>query len=133
MVFSEMLFQAVIIDVVLLLPPTISPITEVASLMLVSAVNVELIVAIEPLSTKAAFRMTFETALVDSPRIIIAKLFVLFQLGYCEQLMFMSEDLLVSRTQIAHDLMMGTFDVAVEIRPPITCHVAAGIWAIVAE
>lgn len=45
--------------------------------------------------------MSFETALIDCARVIVAKLLVLPKFGKGKELMLVSEDFLVSRTQIA--------------------------------
>ncbi len=75
--------------------------------------------------------MALETTLVNCPWIIIAKSLVLSELAEREKLMFMGKNFLVSRTQIAHDLMMHTFDVSMKIGPSQASNIATGIGAIV--
>jgi hypothetical protein len=72
-----------------------------AALVLVPAMCVKLVVSVEALTTEAALRMTLETALVNSARIVVAELLVLSELGKGEELVFVGKDFLVSRTQIA--------------------------------
>lgn len=71
------------------------------ALMFLSAVRIQLIVAVESLSTETTLGMPFESTLVNSPRIIVSELLVLPKLGKCEQLMFVREDFLVTCTKIA--------------------------------
>ena len=59
-----MALQGVIVNVVLLLAIGSASVTDVASLVFVSAVGVELIIAIEPLAAKATLRVAFEPTLV---------------------------------------------------------------------
>lgn len=72
-----------------------------ASLMLVPAVCVELVVAVESLPTEAALGMALEAALVDGSRVVVAKFFVLVQLGWREQLMLVREDLFIPSAEVA--------------------------------
>ena len=66
--------KGVVVDKILLFSaPPFSAIANVAALVLVSAMSVKLIVAIEALSAEATFRMSLEATLVDSSRIIIPK------------------------------------------------------------
>lgn len=104
-----------------------------ASLVLVSAMRVEFVIAVEALSTEPTFGMTFEPTLVHSSRIIVAEFLMLLQLRDCEQLMLVGEDLLVPGTQITHDFVMSAFDMAMEVRPAPARNVAAGIGAVVAQ
>lgn len=126
-----MLFERVVVDVVLLLPPAVSPIAKMTSFMFLPTMDVEFIIAIETLSTKATFRVPLESALIDSSRVVVAELFMFSQLGYCEQLMLVGKDLLVPGTQVAHSLVMSTFDMTVEIRPAVACNIAATVRTIV--
>lgn len=95
--------------------------------------SVEFVIPIEALTAKAAFGMTFEAALIDGSRIVIAKLFMSLQFGDGKQLMLVGEDLLTPGTQITHDFVMGAFDVAVEVRPTVAGDIAAWIRAIVTQ
>jgi hypothetical protein len=100
MVLAEVDFQRVVVDVVLLLPATIASVADVAALMLVSAVGVQLVVPIEARVTEATFRMPPKAALVLCTRVVVAELLVLFQVWPCKELVFVGEDLLVPCTQI---------------------------------
>ena len=97
---SEVLLKLVIIPIILLLSTCRSTITDVASFVLVSAVCVELIVAIEPLLAEAALRMSLESTLIYSARIVIAKSFMFAQLLVSKELVLVCEDLLVPCAQI---------------------------------
>lgn len=73
-VFSEMLLERVVVNIILLLSPAVSPVTKVTSFMLVPTMGVELIVSVEALSAETAFRMTLEPALIYRSWVIIAEL-----------------------------------------------------------
>lgn len=64
-------------------------------LMLIPAMRIQLVVAIEPLYAKATFWMPFEPALVYSPRMIVSEFFMFPQILLCEELMLVCKDLLV--------------------------------------
>lgn len=98
MVFPKMLFERVVVDVILLLSAAISAIANVATLVLVSAMCVQLIVSIEALATETTFWMSLKPALIDSARVIVAELLVLPELSKGEELVLMREDFLVSST-----------------------------------
>lgn len=104
-----------------------------ASLVLVSAMCVKFVIAVEALSTEAAFGMTFEPTLIHRSRVIVAKFLMLLQLRDREQLMLVGEDLLVPGTEIAHDFVMSAFDMAMKIRPAPTRNVTAGVGTVVAQ
>ena len=106
MVTPKVLLQRIVVDVILLLAAPIPAIANMASFMFVPTMDVQFIVSIESLTTETAFRMPFETALVDSARVIISKLLMLAQLLWGKELMLMCEDLLISCTQIAQDLVV---------------------------
>lgn len=95
-----MVFQCLIIDVVLLLAVGGATITDMATLVLISTVCVEFIIAVETLAAEAAFWVSFETALVNGTWLIVAVLLVLSQLCMGEQSVLVGEDLLVSCTEI---------------------------------
>ena len=85
MVLLEMHLKGVVVDKILLFSaPPFSAIANVAALVLVSAMSVKLIVAIEALSTEATFRMSLEATLIYCSRVIVAKLLVLSQIGLRE-------------------------------------------------
>lgn len=104
-----MVFQGLVIDVVLLLAVGGTTITDMATLVLISTVGVEFIIAVETLAAKATFWVSFETALVNGTGLIVAVLLVLSQLRMSEQSVLVGEDLLVSCTEVTR---MGQSSVA---------------------
>ena len=99
---GEVVFlKRIVVDIILLLSAAFSAVTDMATLVLVPAMCVKLVVSVEALTTEAALRMTLETTLIDSARVVVAELLVLSQLSKREELVFVGEDFLVSRTQIA--------------------------------
>ena len=113
MILSKVLFQRVVIHKILLLPPLVISIADMASFMFISAVGIELIISIETLSTKTTLGMPFEAALVHGTRIVVTKLFMFSKFLRCEEFMFVRKDLLVPCAKITHHLMMHTFDMTV--------------------
>lgn len=69
--------------------------------MLVTAMRVELVIAIKTHTTKSAFGMAFEPALINCSRIVVAEFLMFSQLGGCEKIVLMSEDLLVPSAKVA--------------------------------
>jgi len=110
MVFSEVYLECIVVDKVLLLPCLIPPIANVTSLMLVSAMRVELIVTVKALSTETTFWMTLKPTLIDSPWIVIAELLMLAQFAKGKEIVLVGEDLFVPGAEITHDLVMYTLD-----------------------
>jgi hypothetical protein len=77
MIFAEVHFERVVVHVVLLFAIAIvASIADMATLVFFSAMSVELVVSVEAPPTKAAFRMSFEPALIYIAWIIIAELLV---------------------------------------------------------
>lgn len=76
-VFLEMTLKGRVINVVLLLTIVGTAVTDMAAFVLLTTMGIKLIITIEPLPTETAFGMSFETALVDGTRLVIAILFVL--------------------------------------------------------
>lgn len=72
-----------------------------ATLVLLSTMCVQLVVAVEALATEAALRVALETTLINSARVVVAELLVLSKLGKGEELVFVGENLLIPRTQVA--------------------------------
>lgn len=101
MVLAKVVLERIIVDIVLLFATTVTSIANVAAFVLVSAVCVQLVVAVKSLSTKATFWVPLESTLVDGAWVIIAKLLVLPQLGECEELVFVSKDFFVSCAEVA--------------------------------
>lgn len=98
--FLEVLLERIIIDIVLMAIPRL-PVTDVTSLMLVSAVGIQFIVSVKALMTEFTFGMAFKPTLVDSTGSIISELFVLAKLRDSEQFVFVCKDLFIPSTQIA--------------------------------
>ena len=128
-----MLLKGIVVDVILLVSPWVSAITNVTFLMLVPTMCIELVVTVEPLPTKAAFRVTFEAALIHGSRIVISKLLMLAELLLGEKLMLMSEHFLVPGAKITHDLLMNLFNMTVKIRPSPACNIARCLWTVIAQ
>jgi hypothetical protein len=100
-VFLKMILESIVVDVVLMLAIARLSVTYVTSLMLVSAVGIQLIVPVEAFMTELAFWVAFETTLVNSTWVIIAELFVLAKLRDSKKFVFVCKDLFISSTQIA--------------------------------
>jgi hypothetical protein len=83
-VFAEMYLKSVVVYIVLLLPASLTAIADVTSLVLISAMRVELVVAIKARSAESAFWVPLEPALVDGSGIVIAELLVFLEIGGCE-------------------------------------------------
>jgi hypothetical protein len=126
-----MLLERIVVEVILRLASLVSPVANVTSLMLFSAMSIKLVVSVEVLPTEPTFGVSSKSALVSRAWPIISLVFVSPQLLLCKQLVLMCKDLLVSRAEIAHDLMVCRPYVSVEVWPPKTCHIAAWIWAVV--
>jgi hypothetical protein len=100
-VFPEVYLERIIIDIILLLPATsFLPIADVAALVLVSAVSVQLIVSVKALSAETTLGMSLEATLVDCARVVVAKFLVFFQVLWGEELMLVGEYFLVPCTEI---------------------------------
>lgn len=100
MILLKVYLKRVVIDVVLLLSASVTAIADMAALVLVSAMRVKFVVAIEPLGTETAFRMTLEPALVYCAWVVVARSLVLFQFGGGKELVLVCEDLLIPCTEI---------------------------------
>ena len=83
MVFSKMNFQSVVVNIILLLSLILS-VTDVTSFVLVTAVCIQLIVTVEPLSAETAFWVTFEAALVNCAWVVVTKLLMLLEFIECK-------------------------------------------------
>ena len=79
MIFVEVILQCVVVNIVLLLTMGGASVTDVATFVFITAMSVQLVVAVEPLTTKATLRVSPEATLVYSSRLVIARLFVLTQ------------------------------------------------------
>jgi len=117
MVLSEVNLESIVVDIVLRLSTTIAAVAQVAALVAVTTMGEEFIVSVEALTTEATLRMALEARLVLGTRDIITVLFVSTQLLRGKQFVFMSEDLLVTSTQITHLFMVDTLDVTMQVGP----------------
>lgn len=93
MIFPKVQLQTIIVHKVLRLSS--SPITDKASFVLLSAMNIQLVVPIESLPAEATLWMAFETTLIYGPRIIVSLTHMRSQLLIRKQLMLMCENLLM--------------------------------------
>lgn len=100
MVFTKMNVQGVVIDIVLRIAASSSPVADVAPLMLVSAMGKELVVAVEALAAKATFGVPLEATLINCSRIVVAVLFMFAKLCKGKEFMLVRKDFLVSRAEI---------------------------------
>jgi hypothetical protein len=97
-VFPEVHLEGIVVDKVLLFSASpFSTIANVAALVLVSAMSVELIVTVETLSAEPTFWVSLEATLIYCSGVIVAELLMLSQIGLCEEFVLVGEDLLVSR------------------------------------
>lgn len=98
--------------------------------MIVPAVRIQLIIAVKSLFTESTLRMTLETALIHSSRIIVTISLMIAELCHCEELMLMCENFLVSCAQITHNSAMDSLDMAVKVRPSPGSNIATTVGAI---
>lgn len=101
-----------------------------ALFVIVPTVRIQLIIAVKSLFAESTLRVTLETALIHSSRIIVTILLVIAELWHGEELMLMCEDLLVSCAQITHDSAMYNLDMPVKIRPSPGSNIATTVGAI---
>ena len=149
-ILSEVNFQGVVVEVILVITSQIPAITDMTPLVAFSTMVVELIESIEELLAETALGMTLEAGLVRDTGIIIPNLLMNLQLAMSEQFMLMREDLFVLSAEIttglsAHSFCrvrpidlpqhstMKEFHVSVEIRPSQTDNIAVWIRAIEAK
>ena len=126
-----MFFERVVVNKVLLLPSLISSVADMTSLVLVPTMHIELVVAVETLSTEATLRVSLESTLIDSPWIIVPELLMFSELANREELVLMGEDLLVPCTEVAHDLVVHALDMSMQVWPAKTGDIAILIRAVV--
>lgn len=104
-VLLKVLLQLLVVEEVVGLPG-ISPVADEAPLVLHAAVLKQLVVVVEALAAEAAQRVALETRLVGSARLVVAMAHMLLQFLIAEELMLMSEDLLVTSAEITHALVV---------------------------
>lgn len=79
MILVKVILQRVVVNIILLLTMRGASVTDVATFMFITAMSVQLVVAVESLTTKSTFRVSPEATLVYSSRLVIARFFVLTQ------------------------------------------------------
>lgn len=99
-ILLKVVLKCIVVDIVLLLPMARPSIADMAALVPVTAVGVELIVPVESLTTKPTFRMASESTLINGSRNVISILLMLAQLCDGKDLVLMCKNFLVSCTQI---------------------------------
>lgn len=132
-VISEVNFQLIVVPIVDRLRPLASTVADVASLMLLSAMRVQLIVTIEAFPAETTFWMTSKATLIDSTGMVVAELLVSPQLRIGEELVLVREDLLVPCAKVAHDLLVHRPDMMMEVRPAETSNIAVLIRTVEAQ
>lgn len=111
MILSEMQFQGVVVEIVLWFVACV-PIADEASLVLISAMNVQLVITVKSLTTKAANRVSSEATLIDRTWIIVAFLHVPLEFLIGKEFVLVSKDFLISRAEIAQFLVMRAPDMS---------------------
>ena len=76
MILAEMFLEGIVVDVVLLLAASRSSVTDMAALMFVPTMRIELIVIVESQMTETTLRVSLKSALVYRSRIIVTEFFV---------------------------------------------------------
>jgi hypothetical protein len=76
MIDSKVLFQRVVVNVILRLAASAPSIADMTTLVLVSAMSIQLVIAIKPYVTESAFRVALEPTLVDGARSVVSEPFV---------------------------------------------------------
>jgi hypothetical protein len=71
-----------------------------ASFVLISAMGIKLIIAIESLATEATFRVSLEATLVDCTRLVISLLLMFPQFCRCKKSVFVCKDLFIPGAQV---------------------------------
>lgn len=131
-VLLEMFLQRIIVHVVMWLS-RVSPIAKEASLMLVAAMFVQLVAIVESGAAETAERMAPETRLICRTWLVISMAHVLRELLIRKHVMLVCKDFLVPSAEVAHLLVVGGTDMAMEVWPSETGEVAFGIWTIVSK
>ena len=93
---SEVLLQLLVVSVILRLSATISSVAYMASFVLLSAVRVQFVIAVEALFAEATVWMSLEPRLIDRAWAVVTELLMFSQLAEGKKLVFVGEDLFVS-------------------------------------
>lgn len=133
MVSAEVLLKSFVVHKVSRSLASRPPITQMTALVSLSAMDEKLIISIEAPPTEATFWVALETALVDSARVVVAKLLMLLQLLLGKKFVLVRKDLLVPRAQVTHDFLVEGPHMSVQVWPAQACHVAVLIGAVVSK
>lgn len=117
MLFSKVLLQLLIIEIVLRISTTVPTVADMTPLMLLTAMCVKLVVTVEAFLTKSAFRMALEARLIYCTWLVVASGFVPPKLCKGKRLVLMSKHLLVTDAQVAHDSAMFSSYVFLKMWP----------------
>lgn len=113
--------------------PGVSSVADEAALVLHAAVLKQLVVVVEALAAEAAQRVALEARLVGGAGLVVAVAHVLLQLLVAKELVLVGEDLFVAGAEVAHALVVGRLDVAMEVSPAKAGKVAGLVGAVVAQ
>lgn len=94
--FREMNGKCIIVDVVLLCRLWTTSVADMAALVLIAAVRVQLVGGVEALSAEPTLGMALEARLVFRARLVVAGPFVLAQINGREERMLMGKDFFVT-------------------------------------
>ena len=100
MILPKVSFQGIIIDVILLLPGLMSSVTDMASLMLVPTMRIELVVTVKTSLAEPAFWVAFEATLIYCSGVVVTKSLVSLQLASREELVLVGKDLFVPGAEV---------------------------------
>lgn len=131
-ILTEVVLQRLIVDIVMWVSAVLS-VAQETSLVLLSAVNIQLIISIESLSTEAAKWMTLEARLIHCSWVIVSLAHMFLQVLIGEQRKLVCKDLLVPRAEITHLLVVYAPDMAMQIWPSSRRSVASWFWAVVVQ
>jgi hypothetical protein len=112
-ILPKMQLQPIVIKIILRPSSLVSSITDMALLVAVAAMCIQFVVSIETLPAEATFRMALETRLVYGTWVIITEAFVLFEVGWCKEFVFVGEGLLIARAKVAHHFPVHTSNMPV--------------------
>ena len=128
-----MFLEFLVVQVILWISATVTPVANMTPFVLFSAVSVELVVAIEALSAKITFWMSLEARLVDCTRIVITKFLVSAEFTKGKELVFVGENFLVASAEVAHHFAMLSPDMTMEVGPAVACLIAVLVGTVVSK
>jgi hypothetical protein len=130
-ILPEMFLQCVVVKVVMRFPG-VSPVADETSLVSVSAVLIELVIVVEPLPTEPAEGVALEPS-GRSCLVLITMPHMLPQLLLGVHLVFVRENLLVPRAQVAHFHVVNGANMPMQVSPAQPGEVAVQARAVVSE